>query len=77
MAKPIFIFKLPYSMSVEQSSKIAEGLTTKLDDYHVLCFRESGLSEVKYEVLNAIDVDDEQLSLIINDIKKEINYDKL
>ena len=72
MAKPIFIIQFPFAVPQEESLKISEQLTAKLDDYHVLGYRDNTTDAVNFKVLNAIDIDEAELQKIVEEITKQI-----
>jgi hypothetical protein len=79
MAKPIFIMQFPIEVPQEASLQISEQLTQKLDDYHVLCYRDNSTESVAFTVLNAIDVNEEELKItvatILDKIKNTNNHE--
>lgn len=68
MAKPIFVIHFPIAVPQEESLKISNQLTEKLDDYHVLAYRDNVTETVEFTVLNAVDVDEEDLKKIVDHI---------
>jgi hypothetical protein len=72
MAKPIFIMQFPIEVPQETSLQVSEQLTQKLDDYHVLCYRDNSTESVAFTVLNAIDVNEEELKTAVDTILNQI-----
>jgi hypothetical protein len=72
MAKPIFIMQFPIEVPQETSLQVSEQLTQKLDDYHVLCYRDKSTESVAFTVLNAIDVNEEELKTAVDTILNQI-----
>jgi hypothetical protein len=72
MAKPIFIIQFPLEVSQKESLSISEQLTQKLDDYHVLGYRDNATETVAFRVLNAVDADDAELKKIVDEIMEQI-----
>jgi len=72
MAKPIFIIQFPLEVSQKESLSISEQLTQKLDDYHVLGYRDNVTETVAFRVLNADDADDAELKKIVDEIMEQI-----
>ena len=68
MAKPIFVIHFPITVPHEESLKISNQLTEKLDDYHVLAYRDNLTETVEFTVLNPVDVNEEELKKIVEHI---------
>jgi hypothetical protein len=76
MAKPIFIIHFPFAVPHEESLKISEQLTQKLDDYHVLGYRDTTAEAVAFTVLNPVDVNEADLKQIVSEILEQIKSKK-
>ena len=68
MAKPIFVIHFPIAVPQEESLHISNQLTEKLDDYHVLAYRDNVTETVEFTVLNPVDVNEEELKKIVDHI---------
>ena len=73
MAKPIFIIALPAidSEDAQAITKVAEqGLK---NEYHVIVFADANLSESKFYVLNADNINNYDHEKVVSEIKQKIN----
>jgi hypothetical protein len=69
MAKPILVIAFPMEVSLEDMSTVVVPLDQRLNDYHVIAYRASNITELNLKVLDPIKVSD----LDIEKLKKEIN----
>lgn len=73
MPKPIFTIGFPIKAMREDVQRVQEDLEKKLgEDYHVLIYRAQELEGLKFEVLNAINATDVEISELIELTKKQI-----
>jgi len=66
MAKPIFIIAFPINADSSQVLSVQSELSIKLgDDYHVLTYKSPDTQTIEFEVLNAVNAEDIEISDLI------------
>ena len=74
MAKPIFIVGFPAAAAAESLQQVYLELDRKLgEEYHVLTYRAQKIDDIKFEVLNAIDATDIEISELIAKTRENID----
>jgi hypothetical protein len=74
MAKPIFIVGFPAAADAQAIHQVYSDLDAKLgDEYHVLTYRAQNIDDVKFEVLNAINATDIEISELIAKTREDID----
>ena len=74
MAKPIFIVGFPAAATAESLQQVYLELDRKLgEEYHVLTYRAQNIDDIKFEVLNAIDATDIEISELIAKTREDID----
>lgn len=65
MAKPIFLVGFPIHANAESVYQVHQSLKLQLDDYHVLVYKEPDKEKISFEVLNAINATDIEITELI------------
>lgn len=74
MAKPLLIIAFPSdSLITESVNHHLTQIEKKLDDYHVIAYMASNITELKLEVLNAESADDLDIEKLKDEINSKIN----
>ena len=74
MAKPIFIVGFPAAADAQSVHQVYADLDRKLgEDYHVLTYRAQNLEDVTFNVLNALNATDVELSELIAKTREDID----
>ncbi len=68
MAKPILVIAFPIQVEIEEMFAAVTPIDRRLEDYHVLAYRASNVSDLNFKVLNPGEASD----LDIDALKKEI-----
>lgn len=73
MAKPIFLIGFPIKVDASSVHGIQSSIAHLLEgEYHVIVYKTSKIQEVSFEVLNAINATDVEISELIVRVKEEI-----
>jgi hypothetical protein len=66
MAKPLFLIGFPINSDNESVYHVQSDLSNKLDgEYHVIAYKAPEIDSIKFEVLNAVDATDIEISELI------------
>ena len=77
MAKPIFTVALPLSIESSQAHELSSSLTRMLnDEYHILVYKASNVTDITFNVFNAINAEDIDLEQIKRDLDLILNSEK-
>ena len=68
VAKPILVIAFPIDVSLEDMSMTVFPIDQRLNDYHVIAYRASNITDLNLKVLDPIKASD----LDIENLKKEI-----
>ncbi len=67
MAKPIFLIGFPMEADNHSIFQVQNDLSQKLEgEYHVIAYKIPGIESIKFEVLNAINATDSEISELIS-----------
>jgi hypothetical protein len=73
MAKPIFLIGFPIEAELSSISGIQSQIHSLLgEEYHILAYKTSRIRDISFEVLNAINATDIEISDLISKVKEEI-----
>jgi len=73
MAKPIFIVGFPVEANPQAIQHVYLDLDAKLgEEYHVLTYRSSNSEDISFQVLNAVNATDIEISDLIEKTQTEI-----